>query len=128
MRAEFFREDDPGPVIGTALWDGHRVRVESDDDEVRRMLERMFRRSPVDWEDRSASDPGGGPEVAEPGDLHWFRAAALVRGRREGLRVRFVTDAPGGWDPAGSYRPLEAWVNLREGGGPPSTTLGTSRA
>jgi hypothetical protein len=38
--------------------------------------------------------------VVEPGDLQWFRTAALVRGAREGLAVRFVTTAPGGWDPA----------------------------
>jgi hypothetical protein len=38
--------------------------------------------------------------VAEPGDVEWFRVAARVRGRREGLSVRFVSDRPGGWDPA----------------------------
>ncbi|MGH2687025.1 MAG: hypothetical protein ACRDJP_16295, partial [Actinomycetota bacterium] len=41
-----------------------------------------------------------GPVVLEAGDLEWFRSAALVRGRAEGFEVRFVTQRPGGWDPA----------------------------
>jgi hypothetical protein len=128
MRAQFFREDDAAGPVGTARWDGSGVTVETDDGEMRRVLERIFRASAVPVDEPGARDPAAkGPAVVEPGDLTWFRAAALVRGRAEGFRARFVTDTPGGWDPAGAYRPLDAWVMAREGHEPPPT-LGTSRA
>jgi hypothetical protein len=128
MRAEFFRPDAPDEVVGTADWDGHAARVEADDDGVREALHRVFRASSVVGADPALRDPAaGGPGQLQPGDLHWFRTVALVRGKKEGLGVRFVTETPGGWDPAGDYRPLEAWVGLREGGAAPRT-LGTSRA
>jgi hypothetical protein len=129
MRAEFTRTDDPEAVVGTADWDDGALRLESEDRKVREALERIFRASSVALEDPSLRDPAAsGAGVVEPGDLTWFRTAALVRGERAGLKVRFVSRTPGGWDPAGSYRPLESWASLREGGGPPAGSLGTSRA
>jgi hypothetical protein len=128
MKAEFIRPEKPETVVGTALWEGGSVRVQSDDQGVREALARVFRPTSVGLDDPTLRDPAtGGTAVVEPGDLQWFRTVAVVRAPREGLRVRFVTETPGGWDPAGAYRPLEAWVDLREGGGPPRT-LGTSRA
>jgi hypothetical protein len=128
MRAEFLRQDDPETVVGSAVWEAGAVRVHSDDQAAREALERVFRPTPVALDDPTLRDPAaGGVSVVEPGDLHWFRTAAVVRGPRQDLRVRFVTETPGGWDPAGSYRPLEAWVDVREGGVQPRT-LGTSRA
>jgi hypothetical protein len=129
MRAEFFRSGKPEEAVGVAEWDGRTARIHAEDDEVRRALTRVFRPSAVSLEDPTLSDPAAsGPALVEPGDLRWFRTAALVRGKAEGLSVRFVTDTPGGWDPAGAYRPLEAWTSIREGGPPPRMTLGTSRA
>jgi hypothetical protein len=125
MRAEFFRPEDPETVVGTAEWEAGSARIDSEDQEVRMALERIFRPSPVGLDDPGLGDPSS--SVVEPGDIVWFRAAARVRGESEGLEVRFVSRTPGGWDPAGSYRPLEAWVAVREGGDPPGT-LGTSRA
>jgi hypothetical protein len=129
VRAEFFRPDDPDRVMATATWDGGAVAISSDDADVRRVLERVFRVSSVSSEDPALGDPAAsGAAVVEPGDLTWFQTAALTRGREEGLGVRFVTETPGGWDPAGAYRPLEAWVIAREGDEPPPPSLGTSRA
>ena len=125
MRAEFFRPEDPETVVGTAEWEAGSARVDSEDQEVRMALERIFRPSPVGLDDPGPRDPSS--TVVEPGDIVWFREAARVRGESEGLEVRFVSRTPGGWDPAGSYRPLEAWVAVRVGGDPPGT-LGTSRA
>jgi hypothetical protein len=126
MRAEFFRPEDPETVVGTAEWEAGSARVESEDQKVRMALERIFRPSPVGLDGPGLRDPSSSA-VVEPGDIMWFRTAARVRGESEGFEVRFVSGTPGGWDPAGSYRPLEAWVAVREGGDPPGT-LGTSRA
>jgi hypothetical protein len=101
MRADFFRPDDPSRVVGVARWTGVRVDVQAEEDEVRERLARVFRLSSVSIDDPSMRPPGTrGETVAEPGDVEWFRVAARVRGRREGLSVRFVSDRPGGWDPA----------------------------
>jgi hypothetical protein len=101
MRAEFFRPEAPGTVVGTAEWDGHRALVQADDEQVQKVLERVFRASSVSIDDPATRPQGTrGPTVAVPGDLEWFRVAAAVRGRQEGLGVRFVTEHPGGWDPA----------------------------
>ena len=128
MKAEFFRDAEADRVVGSARWDAGTTTLDANDRSIRAALERVFRPSSVSVEDPAAQDSAAtGPGVVEPGDLTWFRTAALVRGRAEGLRVRFVTDTPGGWDPAGAYRPLEAWVTAREGKEPPRT-LGTSRA
>jgi hypothetical protein len=129
MRAEFYREGDADETVGVAEWDGRSVRIDASDREIRRILTRVFRHTPVSVTDPKLADPAASP-VAQvtPGDLHWFRTAASIRGEREGLRVRFTTETPGGWDPAGAYRPLAAWEAVREGEGPPPKTLGTSRA
>lgn len=101
MRAEFFRPDAPDRVVGEAEWDGRRAVISATDEEVRVALERVFRASPVAVDDPSTRPPGtSGETVAEPGDLEWFRAAARVRGEREGLSMRIVTEVAGRWDPA----------------------------
>lgn len=101
MRADFFRPDHPSTVLGSAVWNGSRAVVESEGDEVRTILQRVFRLSAVALDDPAIRASGtSGVTVAEPGDLEWFRAAARVRGQAEGLSVRFVTERPGGWDPA----------------------------
>ena len=101
MKAEFFRPDAPDEVLATAEWDGRRALVETEDDEVRGALARVFRPSAVAVEDSSTRQRGThGVTVAAPGDIEWFRVAAKVRGEAEGLAVRFVTEHPGGWDPA----------------------------
>jgi hypothetical protein len=101
MRAEFFRPDAPDQVVGTAEWDGRRAKVHADDPDVEASLARVFRAVAVALDDPDSRIAGtSGMVVAEPGDLEWFRAAARVRGQREGLAVRLVTEKPGGWDPA----------------------------
>ena len=101
LRAEFYRPEEPDLVVGTAEWDGRRAVIGAGGDEARTALERVFRPSAVVIDDPSTRPPGtSGPVVAEPGDLEWFRAAALVRGSELGYAVRFVTTSPGGWDPA----------------------------
>jgi hypothetical protein len=128
MRAEFFRPDAPERVIGSARWDGRRATIEADDEAIRTALGRVFRPSSVATSD-SAVAPAEAPTDTEfaPGDLRWFQAAARVRGEEEGLTVRLVSETPGGWDPAGSYRPMETWNERREGHATRGD-LGTSRA
>lgn len=101
MRAEFYRAEEPDLVVGTAEWDGHRAVISAGGDEARGALEKVFRASAVPFDDPSTRPPGSsGATVVQPGDIEWFRAAALVRGVKLGYAVRFVTSAPGGWDPA----------------------------
>lgn len=115
MRAELFRPDDPQTVVGAAEWDGVRAHIRTSDEEARPALERIFRVSAVAVDDPSRRALGTeGPVVVEPGDLDWFIAAATVRGKEQGLGVRFHTDTVGGWDPAGAYRRLGDWVGERE--------------
>jgi hypothetical protein len=98
MRAELVRSDAPDDVVASASWFEGRVVPESGDDAL---LARVFRSSAVSIDAPAMRQPGtSGPVVVEPGDLEWFRAAALLRGRAEGYEVRFTTDRPGGWDPA----------------------------
>lgn len=54
--------------------------------------------------------------MLEPGDLDWFLAAARVRSKQERLGFRFVASMRGGWDPAGAYRPMRAWVEQHTAG------------
>lgn len=117
MRAEFFDPEAPDRLVGAVEWDGRTVRIHADDGGARERLGRVFRPSPVAVND-PASRPDGstGQTVLEPGDLQWFLAAGRVRGDREGLGVRFVSETPGGWDPAGAYRPMGAWIASRETG------------
>ncbi|MGH2710072.1 MAG: hypothetical protein ACRDH9_02575 [Actinomycetota bacterium] len=101
MRAEFYRAAEPELTIGSAEWDGRRAIITPLGDEARAMLERVFRVSGVLVDDPSLGSSGtSGPIVVQPGDMEWFRAAALVRGAEIGLGVRLATDKPGGWDPA----------------------------
>ena len=97
-RAEFFRPDAPDEIVAAAAWvDDHVVPAEGDRD----LISRIFRPAPV-VRDTASERAGGtsGVVMTHPGDLAWFRAAALVRGQAEGVEVRFATDRPGGWDPA----------------------------
>jgi hypothetical protein len=111
IRAEFFRPRTPETVIGTVEWDGRRARIEAKNTAVRDVLARIFRSTPVRVDDASTRPLGAsGETVLEPGDLDWFIAAARVRSKEERLGARFVASMPGGWDPAGAYRPMRAWV------------------
>ncbi len=117
MRAEFFRPDAPGEILARATWSGRGAVIEAEDEVLREALARIFRPAPVALVDASTRHPGTrGETVVEPGDLDWFRAAATIRGEGERLAVRFVTETPGGWDPAGTYRSMRAWVADRETG------------
>jgi hypothetical protein len=124
MDAEFFRPDAPDDAVGSVRWDGVGPRVEAEDPAVREALGRIFRPSAVVMDEPS---PRGatGPTVLQAGDLQWFLAAARSRAGAEGLSVRFVTRRPGGWDPAGAYRPMGVWISRREGAGQTTDTLGT---
>jgi len=114
MRAEFFRPEAPDEVLAVVAWDGRGARVEMAEQSVREALERIFRRSPLVVTDVLPRPGATGETVVEPGDLDWFRAAAIVRGKREELAVRFVSETAGGWDPAGMYRSMRSWVAERE--------------
>jgi hypothetical protein len=127
IRAEFFRPRTPDKVIGTAEWDGRQPRIQAKNSAVRDALARIFRPTPVIVDD-SATRPLGarGETLLEPGDLDWFMAAARIRSKEERLGMRFVASMPGGWDPAGAYRPMRAWVERQAAGeSPPTQELGT---
>ncbi|MDQ4005879.1 MAG: hypothetical protein M3135_06215 [Actinomycetota bacterium] len=101
MRAEFFRPDEPDRIVGSAEWRGGAAVVDAEDDATRAALARVFRLSRVPIDDPAMRAWGtSGAVVVEAGEMEWFRSAALVRGRAEGFGVRFVTERPGGWDPA----------------------------
>ncbi|MDQ3991644.1 MAG: hypothetical protein M3245_04970 [Actinomycetota bacterium] len=120
MKAELYHPDRPDQVVASATWDDGEVRTSEGSPEAAEILARVFRRSPVAAEAVSAmSLPAG--RVVQPGDLEWFRLAALHRGREEGLEVRLVAGRTRGWDPAGTYRPLRS-------GAVTGTPTGTSRA
>jgi hypothetical protein len=126
VRAEFFRAEAPDQVIGAAEWDGRTARISAEDPQVREALDRIFRPSAVVVTDSSTRPLGAsGETVLGPGDLQWFVAAGRSRAESEELQVRFVTRTPGGWDPAGAYRPMGVWVSRREGAGETTETLGT---
>ncbi|MGH2683711.1 MAG: hypothetical protein ACRDIX_10805 [Actinomycetota bacterium] len=111
IRAEFFRPRTPETVIGTVEWDGRRPRIEAKNSAVRDVLARIFRPTPALVDDVATRPLGAsGETVLEPGDLTWFIAAARVRSKEERLGFRLVASMSGGWDPAGSYRPMRAWV------------------
>ena len=107
MRAEFVRPKAPEDVVGRARWDGRRAVVEAEDDDLRARLAHVFRITAVVVNDASMRMLGAsGASALQPGNLEWFRAAALTRAEAEGLSARIVPDLqPGeGWDPAGDYR------------------------
>jgi hypothetical protein len=115
--AEFYRQDAPNDVVGRATWDGSGVNFEAGDDDVRSSLARIFRPVPVVIDDPSLRAYGtSGPVQLHPGGLSWFRAAAEVRAKDEGLRARLVArPIPAmGWDPAGAYRTFNSQVERKE--------------
>jgi hypothetical protein len=117
VRAEFFRDGDQQPVVGSAVWDGSKVTVQSQDEDIAAVLWRIFRPTAVAVDDAALRTAGtAGPIVLPPGTLGWFQAAARVRGPGEGLGVRFVPEGRHGigWDPAGAYRPFGETVERRE--------------
>ena len=114
MRAEFYRGDESGTVVGTATWDSFRVQVESDDPKTRRAIGRIFRPTPVVVDDAALRSLGAnGEAVLQPGSMEWFEAAATRRAADEGLAVRLVPEARGhgGWDPASAYRTFRQSVD-----------------
>jgi hypothetical protein len=119
VKAEFTRPDASDHVVGRAIWKPGIPVIESDDDEVRAALGRMFRPVPVVIDDASLRSFGtSGPVVLQPGSLRWFRAAAETRAAAEDLAVRFVgtTETAMGWDPAGAYRTFAASDARRQAG------------
>ncbi|MFL5797473.1 MAG: hypothetical protein ACJ77A_06005 [Actinomycetota bacterium] len=117
MRAEFYRPDDPETVVGLARWDGRRPQVEASDDEMRSVIRRIFRPSPVVADDPSLRPLGTkGESVLQPGSLEWFRTAAITRAPEDGLVARLVPEVPSstGWDPASAYRTFRQVVTRLE--------------
>ena len=111
MIAEFVRGDQPDHVVGRAIWSDGHMAIDSDDDEARGKLGRIFRTVSVAVDDPALRSFGtSGPVVLHPGTLRWFRAAAEARSPEEGLAVRFLPSpqAGMGWDPAGAYRTFVA--------------------
>jgi hypothetical protein len=114
VRIEFHRPDDEEKrTVATAVWDGHAAAVSSEDEDLRASVQRVFRPTPVAIDDPSYRSMGtSGVVVVAPGDLGWFRAAAIVRAPAEaGLVPRFVPEiVENGYDPAGNYRGFEEQV------------------
>jgi hypothetical protein len=115
MRAAFVRPDQPDAVVATATWTKDGPTIQTQDEDARVALARVFQRGPVVIDDPSLRPFGAsGPVTLQFGTVRWFRAAAEARGGREGLAVRFVADGPPlAWDPAGAYRPLAAAEDAR---------------
>lgn len=108
--------------MASASWVAGSVEVTADDERIRSALVHAFRRTPVVIEGGADRYLGtSGPEVLQPGDLEWFRAAAFVRAASEtGLVPNLVTgDLRGGFDPASNYRSFEEQIErLTEGTDP----------
>ena len=103
--------DAPSPeLVGSVSWiDGEPV-LSCEDDELRALLARTYRQTPVVTDDASYRRFGTHGEVQiQPGSLEWFRAASFVRVPAEtGLEVRLVPGiTEGGFDPAAGYRRFE---------------------
>ena len=117
MRAEFFREDDPDSVVGSAEWTGDAVNAQAEDPKVRRALGRIYRPTAVLIDDAALRSFGTrGPELLPPGTLRWFICATQSRSGVEKLAYRLI---PGesrrmGWDPAGAYRTFADQAERRE--------------
>ena len=111
MKVEFFRPDDEQQVtVATAVWEGRRAAIRSDDDEVAIRLNHAFRPAPVLTDDKAMRQRGtNGPVSIQPGDLAWFRTVAATRATAEtGLAARFVPEiSQGGFDPAANYRSFD---------------------
>jgi len=116
VRAEFFREQDPDAIVGTAQWTGTGAEVDAEDPKVRRSLGRVFRATAVLVDDPALRSFGtNGPELIAPGSLRWFIACARARAGAEKLSYR-LTPAPSGmgWDPAGAHGTFAERLELRE--------------
>ncbi len=117
MRAEFYRSVDPEKVVATAWWDGRRAQVDSDEDAARAAVRKIFRPTPVVVDDSSMRPLGSsGESVVQPGNLEWFRTAALARAKAQGLSARLIPEARSntGWDPASAYRTFRQVVSALE--------------
>ena len=117
MRVELYRPEDPQTVVAVSRWEGGRPIVETDDEDLRPIVARMFRPTPVVVDDPALRYPGThGESVLQPGSVEWFRAAALVRAPQEGLAARIVPEAAGGggWDPAAAYRTFRQAVTRQD--------------
>jgi hypothetical protein len=114
VKVEFHRPDDEQQTtVATVAWDGGRVGIESDDEDIGAQLAHAFRPTPVVTDDAAYRSLGtSGPVMIQPGDLVWFRAAAKVRASAEtGLVPRFVPEiTEGGFDPAAGYRTFEEQI------------------
>jgi hypothetical protein len=117
VKALFARTEAPDQIVGAAVWGPEGITVEAEDDAARLTIDRILRPVPVVVDDPSLRSYGtSGPVVLSPGSLRWFRAAAEVCSREEGLAVRFVPrgEAAMGWDPAGAYRTFNDAVERME--------------
>ena len=116
MRIEFHRPNEPDDVVGSAIWDGERPRVEASEDSSRSALERIFRATPVVTDDSAYRRQGArGEVVLQPGSLAWFSAAAYARAPEAGLVARTVPGVrEGGWDPAAQYRTFRESIDRLE--------------
>lgn len=133
MRAEFYGDEDHKKVVAAATWDRRGVEV-AGDSEIQATVRRIFRATPVVVDDPAFRSRGtSGPVLLHPGTLLWFRAAAQVRAKAEGLNVRFVPEGQDvmGWDPAGAYRAFSETIERKElsgvGARPEQAEAGESR-
>ena len=95
------------------VWTEGRPVVDTQDEQLRAVLEKAFRRTPVVVDDASYRRQGTAGEVLiQPGDLQCFRAVVQTRIPAEaGLVGRFVPGiSQGGFDPAAGYRTFEAQI------------------
>jgi hypothetical protein len=110
VKVEFYRVGDEERItLAEVAWADGTVDVRSDDEELVAKLRYAFRRTPVVTDDAAFRRLGTrGEVVLQPGDLEWFRAAALGRATAEtGLAATVVPGgAGGGYDPAADYRPF----------------------
>jgi hypothetical protein len=117
VRAEFFRPDSLDQTVGWATWNGSRVEIQAEVEDVRAVLGRIFRPTSVSVDDPASRTAGTtGPVVLTPGSLRWFQAAARARSEAEGLAVRLVPEEGEGmgWDPAGAYRTFGEALERRQ--------------
>ena len=110
MKVELRRQDEPDTVVAMVSWTDRQPVIDTEDDILRAMLQKVFRRTPVVIDDPSYRRMGTAGEVLiQPGDLEWFRAVVQARLPAEtGLTGRFVPGvSEGGFDPAAGYRTFE---------------------
>jgi hypothetical protein len=110
VKVELRRQDEPDTVVAMVSWTDRQPVIDTEDDILRAMLQKVFRRTPVVIDDPSYRRMGTAGEVLiQPGDLEWFRAVVQARLPAEtGLTGRFVPGvSEGGFDPAAGYRTFE---------------------